>query len=329
MWAFFDFGLLMPALVPAKYAQTEAVLAWTNNGEYELQVRARMSEHLQYFMDNYMEEGTFNPTIHATPDKDYNFRFYTTREAYAEGIKQAALKIDYEKFKDSSSRYTWNDKYHSILTRIWGTLCDLAQPGGIWGPRSAENPTGYDTSSRYRGWSSSFSDEFYTDWHERRVGSSFLRGAMADTKYGDASRFEDEPTDEQLARWWGVRDGDSFEFYHGDDDADDGSWEPERDQRRRELVRNLDASGIDFEDWMDYLDEDDWLLVQDEVRDRIDRQTERMEIAREEQARRAHERRIAEDQRQYAEQRQAQKDRRKYKRLRRQGKKQQSRRRGR
>lgn len=317
MWAFFDFGLLMPALVPAKYAQTEAVLAWTNQGEYELQVRARLREHLQYFMDNFMEEGTFNPTIHATPDKDYNFRFYTTREAYAEGIKQAALKIDYEKFKDSSDRYEYNGKYHSILTRIWGTLCDLAQPGGIWGPRSADNPTGYDKSSRYRGWNYIYGDEGidYSGWHDERIGSSFIRGALSDSKYNNV-RFEEEPTDEELDRWWGLRD------------SDDGymDYESDKDKEARQLIRNLDAAGIDYEDWMDFVDEDDWLLIQDEVRARIDRHAERLEAAREEGARIAHERRIAEDQRQYAEQRAAQKAHRKYKKSRRQGKKQYSKR---
>lgn len=175
MWAFFDFGLLMPALVPAKVMEREDVKKWTNDGAYELQVRGRLREHLQYFMDTYMEPGTFNPEIQATPDKDYNFRFYTSREAYAEGIKQAALAIDYEKYKQTSERYPWNTKFHTILNSIWATVCRLNEPGGYYGPKSDDNPRGY--SSSRGGWSNRYDDEgWYARRHTtvgRRIGDTF------------------------------------------------------------------------------------------------------------------------------------------------------------
>lgn len=190
MWAFFDFGLLMPALVPAQVKDRPDVLEWTNNGEYDLQVRGRLSEHLQYFMDNYMEDGTYNPEIQATPDKDYNFRFYTSVEAYAEGIKQAALRIDYEKYKQTSERYPWNKKFHQILNTIWAKVCDLNEPGGFYGPRSEENPNGYDSAHRYSSWGSSW----YESAHSEYLGSTFGERAW----HEDDIEPEDDETQELL-----------------------------------------------------------------------------------------------------------------------------------
>ena len=226
MWIFADFGLLMPSEVPESVKNTPEVEKWTNSGEYDIQVRARLSEHLEYFMDNFMEEGTFNPTIQATPDKDYNFRFYTSREALAEGIKNVALSIDYSKFKPTSERFAWNKKYHEVLNDIWTSLCALASPGGVWGPKSEENPTGYDKASR---WGSSWSrhDSRYDD--TSRVGSSFF-------------------SDEELREFGIIPD-----------------YEPEADIEARRLIDELDSYGIDYDQWRDFSTESEWILLRNEV----------------------------------------------------------------
>ena len=244
MWAFFDFGLLMPALVPAKVKDRPDVLKWTNNGEYNLQVRGRLREHLQYFMDNFMEEGKFNPEIQATPDKDYNFRFYTSVEAYAEGLKQAALKIDYEKYKQTTERFPWNKKFHSICNSIWATVCNLNQPGGFYGPKSAENPRGYSTKGTYGTWRD---DDWYEERHNqvgRRIGDTF---GIPDEEW---ERYENERPmvdfgDDQ--KYWWEADGEEEHIYV----APDGEI-IEVDEDTDIILEELDSADIPMSQWWSY-----------------------------------------------------------------------------
>lgn len=244
MWAFFNFGLLMPALVPAKVKNRPDVLKWTNDGEYDLQVRGRLREHLQYFMDNYMPEGTFNPEIQATPDKDYNFRFYTTVEAYAEGIKQAALQMDYEKFKVTSERFEWNKKYHTILNSIWAVVCRLNEPGGFYGPRSAENPRGYTSRGTYGG-----SDD--AGWYEkrhntvgRRIGDTF---GIPDEEW---KRHEDERPmiDFGDQKYWWEDSTDEEEHIYIAPDGEIFSVDADTDI----ILEELDGSDIPMSSWWSY-----------------------------------------------------------------------------
>lgn len=192
MWVFADFGLLMPASVPALDAkglnkEDRADLArFTENGKYDLQVRARVKSHLYRFMNMYMEPGTFNPEIHATPHMDYNFRFYTTRKAFAEGMGRAIAEIDYEKFKPTAERYADGKEYHSVLNGIWSTVCRLGRPGGVWGPRSKSNPNGYGKASTY-----SSRSYLYDGVKHQPVGSTFFG-------LGHEDDFDD---DEQWEEW--------------------------------------------------------------------------------------------------------------------------------
>lgn len=205
MWVFSDFGLLMPALVPERAKNRKSVRKWTKNGKYELQVRARLREHLKHFMEVYMEPGTYNPKIHATPEMDYNYRFYTTREAFAQGIANIALNMDYEKFKETSERFPWNKKYHTLLTRIWGTLCELNPPGGIWGKKSKENPRGFS-----KAW-----DEYDSYWPDsmRRVGDSFRNVQFEedeDYSYDYRADWDDAPLEH--VDFGGVEDRDTIDL---------------------------------------------------------------------------------------------------------------------
>lgn len=258
MWAFFNFGLLMPALVPAAVKDREDVLAWTNDGEYDLQVRGRLEEHLQYFMDNFMEEGKFNPVIHKTPNMDYNVRFYTTLEAYAEGIKQAALAMDYEKFKTTSERFSWNTKYHSILNRIWATVCDLAQPGGFYGPKSADNPHGY-TTRHGGGWGGGEWDDYgyYNYRHNevtgtnRQVGDTFGVREDMDSNV----RFSEDGTGEVSSAWFADR---------GDVDPDDDSLEfiPESERKMFSIIDELDEVGVPINTWWKYTSPREFTMIE-------------------------------------------------------------------
>jgi hypothetical protein len=125
MWIFLPDGLLMPAIVPMDLADPKFT-----QGKFNLQVRGRLAEHLQDFMDRYMEPGTYSE-IELTPKMDYNARFYTTHEAFADGMRLAILDITYEKFKPTAK----TKQYHSVLNSIWGTLTRLAPPNEYYSRR--------------------------------------------------------------------------------------------------------------------------------------------------------------------------------------------------
>jgi len=270
MWAFFNFGLLMPALVPEKVREQEDVLAWTNNGEYDLQVRGRLEEHLQYFMDNFMEEGTFNPTIHATPQMDYNFRFYTTVEAYAEGIKQAALAMDYEKFKTTSERFSWNKKYHSILNRIWATVCDLNEPGGFYGPKSDSNPNGY--TSRYNGWGGYYGETWDDDgegYYTRRHNQVTGAGSTYTPRVGDSFGPRDDDMNSNVRFSDSNPNSSAFFADRGDlddeldtDDRDSLEFVPESERKMYEIIDSFDEYGIPPEEWWSYASPREFTMVE-------------------------------------------------------------------
>lgn len=172
MWIFLPGGLLMPARIPNGGSEGTADPKLTNDGEYTLQVRGRVDSHLQNFIRDYMEplDLPFSD-IEYTPQFDYNVRFYTTPAAFATAIAAATLDIDYLKFKptaedtgaDGKPLYKDGRAYHNVLNSIWGSVCALGRPGGVWGRLSSSNPNGYQRSK-------DFGNKGYAD---RAVGASF------------------------------------------------------------------------------------------------------------------------------------------------------------
>lgn len=189
MWLFIPGGLLMPSIVP----EGKGDPAFTNNGLWMMQVRARVKSHLENFIRDYMEDGTYSD-IEATPQMDYNFRFYTTHEQLALAVAKAILDIDYAKFKPTAERtdktgkllYPDGKAYHSTLNSIWSTVTKLGSPGGSWGAYSSRNPNGYKNASDYysvyerpknkRGGGNSrkWWQEDYDDPNALPVGASFF-----------------------------------------------------------------------------------------------------------------------------------------------------------
>lgn len=146
-WHFLPGGLIMPSAAPMDEANPELTL-----GYRELQVRARVTSHLEWFRDVYIAPFTDDYSeIEQTPHMDYNCRLYMTHEEFAKALARAVMDIDYRKFKPTAEGidvrtgkpFVGGAKYHSVLNSIWGSVCQLGAPGGIWGPRSAENPDGY------------------------------------------------------------------------------------------------------------------------------------------------------------------------------------------
>lgn len=152
MWLFLPGGLLMPSIVP----EGKGDPAFTNNGLWMMQVRARVKSHLENFIRDYMEDGTYSE-IEATPQMDYNFRFYTTHEQLALAVAKSVLDIDYAKFKPTAERtdkkgillYPDGKAYHTTLNSIWSTVTRLGSPGGSWGAYSGSNPRGYKNAHDY------------------------------------------------------------------------------------------------------------------------------------------------------------------------------------
>lgn len=161
MWIFSPSGLLMPGLVPLdKEGNSVANPVLTRNGEFELQVRGRVRSHLEYFIEeNFIPLGLEYSEVEATPNMDYNYRFYTTRANLAQAVANQVLNIDYVKYKEQSERkgadnkpmYPDGKKFHSVLVRAWGLLQDLNPAGGWYGTYSSSNPRGSKSRSPYSG----------------------------------------------------------------------------------------------------------------------------------------------------------------------------------
>lgn len=143
MWLFLSGGMLMPALIPQSVldrADTPELEQARENG-WDLQIRGRDIQHLRWFT-RYMPDGGYSRLIRS-PDKDYQCRFYTSRENFAEAMSKACLDMDYVKFKDTSLRYEWGKKYHDLLLSVWSASARVFGAGGFYGPRSKKNPNGY------------------------------------------------------------------------------------------------------------------------------------------------------------------------------------------
>lgn len=198
MWLFLPGGLLMPSIVP----EGKGDPSFTNNGLWMMQVRARAKSHLENFIRDYMEEGTYSE-IEATPQMDYNFRFYTTHEALALATAKAILDIDYAKFKPTAERtdekgkllYEDGKEYHSVLNSIWSTVCKLGTPGGHYGAYSKTNPLGYKNSAEYykyyqkpkggKGRNRHWWQDDYADDFDHTTGSTFLSDGVSSDDIDD------------------------------------------------------------------------------------------------------------------------------------------------
>lgn len=147
-WIFLPGSMLMPAEAPMDKANPALTLGYRT-----LQVRGRLVSHLHDFIANYMDPyGLGYSEIEVTPGMDYNCRFYARKEDFAQAMYFAMLDINYTKFKeqaerrnlDGTLRYPKGQEYHEVLNSMWSVATRLAPPGGYYGPRSPQNPRGYE-----------------------------------------------------------------------------------------------------------------------------------------------------------------------------------------
>jgi len=249
MWIFMPGGLLMPAAVPMDKVDAK----WTNGGEWNLQVRARTLSHLTNFIRDYMTEGDYSE-IQSTPEMDYNYRFYTSKKAFATGMAMAMLEIDYYKFKptaedtyeDGTLKYMDGKEYHSVLNSIWGTVCRLGLPGGKW----AKGGSAWDDAiSKYSGkrYGEARSNRDWLDAYNDMLDS---RGRWEDSTeegtsqvpLGDDSVWQEETEHhgmtEFAARW-----------------LEDDDYEPDSHTRKEMILAKVeDLPASQWDDWL-YPDE--------------------------------------------------------------------------
>jgi hypothetical protein len=155
MWTFTSSGMHMPALIPLSVlaaGKTKEIREARERG-WELQVRGRVRKHLTDWQALFMPEGTYSK-VYASPGKDYNFRFYTTREAYGESLKQQSLAIDYTKFKDTAV----SKPYHDLLMKVWSASTMLGRPYA-----GSRKKVTYPASRGRSFVGSSFFDDYYDE----------------------------------------------------------------------------------------------------------------------------------------------------------------------
>ncbi len=112
MWLMTGFGILMPAVRPAKTI--------ARGDDRTMQIRARVARHLDILRARYMP-GTLGPTQY-TASMDYEYRAYCTPHAFALAVATMITEIDYLKFKPiTEDRYGDRD-LHDTYNSIWSVV---------------------------------------------------------------------------------------------------------------------------------------------------------------------------------------------------------------
>lgn len=115
MWIMTSYGILMPATIPANLAEDVGSLAFGFN----MQVRSRDKATLQKCRTRYMANFHVSEVV-ATPELDYDFRFYCNADDFADAVRWMVLEIDYEKFKPTTMRKGGGGKHlHMMYNEIW------------------------------------------------------------------------------------------------------------------------------------------------------------------------------------------------------------------
>ena len=91
----------------------------------ELMVRARCAADLAALRAKYMPQ--LSETLH-TPDGDYVYRAFITRQAFAEGMASYAEALDYTNFKNRVSDELGSER-SAVYQRVWSALVNYFQTG--------------------------------------------------------------------------------------------------------------------------------------------------------------------------------------------------------
>lgn len=251
MWLFLPGGLLMPAEFPADLVDPKYM---DDAKTFDLQVRARVVSHLENFIRDYLVPlGLEHSEIQKTPEMDYNCRIYMRRADFAVAIGQAILDIDFEKFKPTAERtfedgtpmYEGGKAYHGVLNSIWGTVCRLGSPGGIW---AAGGSAWGAARSKYTG-------RTYGDYSAGRYRPF---STVEDYVDRTARAWEDSTNEEESDpdNLWNDLIDANFPVAEDQDEY----YVPASHERRQMILESVE--GIPASEWADWLTETELRMVQ-------------------------------------------------------------------
>src|SRR5262245_55495660 len=117
-----SYGILMPADLPDEPVDTRF--------NWDMPVRARDRRTLRVTVAKMRNIKMNVSSVQATPQLDYEYRFYCDRADFAEFIRQEVLEIDYEKFKPTteSKEEGGGPLLHRLYNRIWAVVLDHYDP---------------------------------------------------------------------------------------------------------------------------------------------------------------------------------------------------------
>jgi hypothetical protein len=116
-----------------KYGYFSVVSARMNEGlsreidPETLMIRSRSKEHLENLKNSFASLANF--IILETSSADYRYRIFVPKLVWAEIMSKMTEDIDYDNFKNETSKYTKNNKgnyeYVKCLSDIWGVMYDF------------------------------------------------------------------------------------------------------------------------------------------------------------------------------------------------------------
>lgn len=124
MWICTPFGILMPAVRPAKHIP--------EGDNRTMQVRARQRQYLDIFREKFCPE--LGESINF-PNQDYQWKAYCTPEQLAAAMGKLMLAIDFEKFKPETFNHRWGlapalqGELHGCYNSMWSTQLRFTTDG--------------------------------------------------------------------------------------------------------------------------------------------------------------------------------------------------------
>lgn len=127
MWIFTKHGAASIVEAPP-----QADPKFTNHGERSIQVRGRSREHLESLLREYCHAGRPFSSLNAskiqeTPQRDYPYRFYMSRQDAGLMVYRAAMDVRYGNFKNAArDSGSAGPAYCRLLSSIWSAFYSWA-----------------------------------------------------------------------------------------------------------------------------------------------------------------------------------------------------------